>query len=104
MEPEKVVDLVNHIRTNCQSLELVGLMTIGSYDNSQSDDLNPDFEQLVKCKHEVCSKFDYDPDEFELSMGMSSDFETAVRCYYLGQFLITHRENFLINCSYNFYS
>ncbi|XP_053203493.1 terminal uridylyltransferase 7-like isoform X2 [Panonychus citri] len=78
VEPEKVVDLVNHIRTNCQSLELVGLMTIGSYDNSQSDDLNPDFEQLVKCKHEVCSKFDYDPDEFELSMGMSSDFETAI--------------------------
>lgn len=69
---------MEHIISKCPHLELVGLMTIGSINHSLGEGLNPDFERLEKCKQEVCRKFDFDADKFELSMGMSSDFETAV--------------------------
>jgi uncharacterized pyridoxal phosphate-containing UPF0001 family protein len=35
----------------------------------------------VECKKEICQKFSLQPDDVELSMGMSSDFEKAVRVY-----------------------
>uniref|UniRef100_T1KFS6 Pyridoxal phosphate homeostasis protein n=1 Tax=Tetranychus urticae TaxID=32264 RepID=T1KFS6_TETUR len=78
IEPENVNNLVEHIISKCPHLELVGLMTIGSINHSLGEGLNPDFERLEKCKQEVCRKFDFDADKFELSMGMSSDFETAI--------------------------
>lgn len=39
----KVSDLVNLIRTKCTELEFKGLMTIGSFDHSLADGVNPDF-------------------------------------------------------------
>jgi uncharacterized pyridoxal phosphate-containing UPF0001 family protein len=35
---------------------------------------------LAKCKDEVCTKLSIPADDVELSMGMSGDFEKAVRC------------------------
>lgn len=39
---------------------------------------NPEFQMLSKHKKIVCEKFDIDPENFGLSMGMSQDFEHAV--------------------------
>lgn len=54
-------------------------MTIGSLEHSSDTGTeNPDFKCLLDCKKEICDQFQINPDEFEVSMGMSSDFEQAV--------------------------
>ena len=55
-------------------------MTIGSYEASvnSSDSRNPDFDALIKCRDDVCKKFNLDFKQVELSMGMSHDFDQAV--------------------------
>lgn len=54
-------------------------MTIGIYDNYDPvEGINPDFKSLINCRAKVCEEFNIDVKEFELSMGMSADFEHAV--------------------------
>lgn len=54
-------------------------MTIGSLEHSlKDDDLNPDFRCLIDCRKAICKRFGLDLDSFELSMGMSNDFEKAI--------------------------
>ena len=36
------------------------------------------FETMSKLKAEMCGKYELKPEDFELSMGMSGDFERAV--------------------------
>lgn len=60
----------------CSTLKLNGLMTIGSFSESLSDDGNADFKNLLQLKKELDSKYNID---LELSMGMSNDFEEAIR-------------------------
>lgn len=79
MEPKDAVALYEHVLNNCPDLELLGLMTIGQYGYDVSQGPNPDFVSLAKCRHEVCEKLKLDINEVELSMGMSTDFEHAVR-------------------------
>lgn len=53
-------------------------MTIGAYDRDPSTE-NPDFVALVECKRRLCDQLKLPWDRIELSMGMSSDYEQAVR-------------------------
>lgn len=53
-------------------------MTIGAYDRDPSTE-NPDFVALVECKRKLCDQLKLPWDRIELSMGMSSDYEQAVR-------------------------
>ena len=56
-----------------QNLELVGLMTIG-----MQGDLDV-FKEMREFRTEVCAKFGLEESKLGLSMGMSADFEKAVK-------------------------
>jgi len=81
--PENCTELVQHIITSCPLLEFSGLMTIGDYDSSSTEhslaNPNPDFQMLKKCKIKVCQDLALNPEAVGISMGMSSDYEHAVR-------------------------
>jgi pyridoxal phosphate enzyme (YggS family) len=89
-QSEGLVHLAKHILEECPKLKLHGLMTIGAYSASTSNDkdgVNPDFDTLkatrtalIKAlKEEGVSGAPSGEDELELSMGMSADFVEAVR-------------------------
>lgn len=60
----------------CTKLRFQGLMTIGSFAESTSDDgINQDFAKLVKLKEILDEKYSL---LLQLSMGMSNDFLTAI--------------------------
>jgi len=71
-------ETIEYIQSDeCKKLKLVGLMTIGSISESKSDhEENYDFKKLVEWKHKLDEKYNLD---LELSMGMSSDFEQAIK-------------------------
>ncbi|KAJ7592690.1 hypothetical protein C8J56DRAFT_929227 [Mycena floridula] len=84
--------LAKHIVTNCPRLRLQGLMTIGALEQSISaseTEKNADFETLKATrdaleeylKQELADKKDAwgDAGKLVLSMGMSSDFEAALK-------------------------
>ncbi|KAK6007323.1 hypothetical protein QM012_006331 [Aureobasidium pullulans] len=82
VEPKDAVTLCKHIIDNCPHLELGGLMTIGAIARSKAttkETENEDFEALRKCRDGVAQQLGMDADKLELSMGMSSDFEAAIR-------------------------
>ena len=54
-------------------MELVGLMTIG-----MQGDLDV-FKEMREFRTEVCAKFGLEESKLGLSMGMSADFEKAVK-------------------------
>jgi len=68
----EVADLVKKISEECPGLSIDGLMTIGAPGDYSC------FDTLVKCRDEVAPILGRRPDELELSMGMSGDFEVAV--------------------------
>ncbi|KAI5778937.1 YggS family pyridoxal phosphate enzyme [Geopyxis carbonaria] len=75
--PSETLSICTHIHNQCSHLILQGLMTIGSLRNSQSgEDTNSEFLMLADIQKSVSSSLGT---ELELSMGMSQDFETAVR-------------------------
>jgi len=56
-------------------------MTIGSFEHSQDATKNPDFEKLVEFKNGLLQKIEslsQLEEPFELSMGMSHDYELAI--------------------------
>ncbi|GAA6023699.1 hypothetical protein JCM11491_005277 [Sporobolomyces phaffii] len=86
-----LVALAKHVVTECRgALELKGLMTIGSWDSSSSDAAgdNPDFATLRETRTRLVERLVRDgvvdgpaaarEDAYELSMGMSHDFEKAI--------------------------
>jgi pyridoxal phosphate enzyme (YggS family) len=87
----EVVALALHILENCPRLHLRGLMTIGSIEQSHALDngLNRDFETLTETADILETALGNGvagagtwggPDgKLELSMGMSADFEPAIR-------------------------
>ncbi|KAI4745675.1 hypothetical protein E4T50_04012 [Aureobasidium sp. EXF-12298] len=83
VEPgDAAVELCKHIRDSCPHLELGGLMTIGAIARSKAttaETENEDFDTLRKCRDEVAEQLGVDKETLELSMGMSSDFEAAIR-------------------------
>lgn len=85
-----VIDLALHVSDakQCPRLHLQGLMTIGSIEQSRSSSENRDFETLVETAGilEAFLKGAGIPSDrwgvdgkLQLSMGMSSDFEAAIR-------------------------
>ena len=78
VDPREFLSLYEFVRSKCPSLTCRGLMTIGSLTNvhQQNDD---DFRLLITCRDELAEKFSLAKDQVELSMGMSHDFERAIR-------------------------
>lgn len=73
----EVRETVQFLRSDeCKHLNLQGLMTIGSFEASTSDHENADFKSLSAVKAKLDQEFGLD---LELSMGMSNDFEEAIR-------------------------
>lgn len=78
-KPNEVGHLVKYTIENCKNLNVMGLMTIGKYDNyGTPEGINSDFECLINCRKKICQELNIDIKNFELSMGMSGDFEHAV--------------------------
>lgn len=84
----QVLELAKHIVSKCKRLHLLGVMTIGSYEASVDDTKpNPDFETLkatrdaleLKLSEEMQNVSWGNDGRLLLSMGMSSDFESAIR-------------------------
>lgn len=83
VEPGEAASLCKHIRETCPDLKLQGLMTIGAIARSKGvseGKENEDFVTLREVRDRVASELGIDNNELELSMGMSEDFESAVRC------------------------
>jgi len=68
------VALVESIIKNMKNLEFSGLMTIGTL-NAPPE---ADFQRLIETRKEVCEKLNLDPNNVELSMGMSGDYLKAM--------------------------
>lgn len=75
VEPSATADLVKLIKEKMPNLKVCGLMTIGKLDGDPSDD----FACLRATRSTVATTLDIPEEELELSMGMSGDFEQAVR-------------------------
>ncbi|NXK23401.1 PLPHP protein, partial [Arenaria interpres] len=79
LPPGDTAAAVEHVINKCPSLEFVGLMTIGSIGHDLSKGPNPDFQMLLSLRQEVCEKLNLPIEKVELSMGMSTDFQHAVK-------------------------
>ncbi|KAJ3304438.1 hypothetical protein HDV03_002782 [Kappamyces sp. JEL0829] len=76
LQPESAAAVAKEIVDSCPSLQLAGLMTIGSAAASRSDGLNPDFETLNNVKTMV--EHACNVQDLALSMGMSDDFVQSI--------------------------
>ncbi|CAN6445473.1 unnamed protein product [Victoria cruziana] len=76
IEPSGCVELAKHVKLACSNLEFSGLMTIGMLDYSSTPE---NFKTLADCRIEVCKALEIPEEQCELSMGMSGDFEQAVK-------------------------
>ena len=74
-EPTECVDLVGHVVSSCPNLRVAGLMTIGAY---EVDPTPTFFQRLQECKQAVCARYPQLCDDFEMSMGMSHDYDLAI--------------------------
>lgn len=74
---DEVFETVDYLQSgDCTSLNLQGLMTIGSFSQSTSEgEVNEDFAKLVEMKELLDKKYSTD---LKLSMGMSNDYVTAI--------------------------
>lgn len=74
VKPEETPALAEHIVTACgPSLRLAGLMTIGAPDDASC------FDALVAARDAVTQRLALPAERIGLSMGMSGDFEEAIR-------------------------
>ena len=78
-EPKECIELYQHCVTHCSALQASGLMTIGAADDNNQRKY---FNELVQCKKRIIDELGsvVNADEFELSMGMSGDYTTAIEC------------------------
>lgn len=82
VEPTDAAALCKYIRDKCPQLQLSGLMTIGAIARSKATgegEENEDFIELVKTRDIVCEELGIERSELELGMGMSNDFEGAIK-------------------------
>lgn len=83
VEPEHASELCSHVRDQCPHLKLQGLMTIGAIARSKGlseGQENEDFVKLKEVRDKVAGTPKLSEGDLELSMGMSEDFESAIRC------------------------
>ncbi|KPI39814.1 uncharacterized protein AB675_3514 [Cyphellophora attinorum] len=84
-DSDELLTLAKCIRDDCsQTLKLQGLMTIGAIARSQAakeGEENEDFVKLKEVRTWLAKELGLDggEEELELSMGMSDDFESAIR-------------------------
>ncbi|KAI9786182.1 MAG: hypothetical protein M1839_007592 [Geoglossum umbratile] len=81
-EPSRAADLSKYISEKCPHLQLQGLMTIGAIARSKAsseDNPNEDFVTLRQIRDRVAEVLRVNKETLELSMGMSEDFEGAIR-------------------------
>ncbi len=80
---DELVNLAKHIRDKCEHLHLQGLMTIGAIARSKAttpETENEDFVCLRETRDQLAQALGIvDEASLELSMGMSEDFEGAIR-------------------------
>lgn len=67
------LSLARHLKDTCPALELKGLMTIGAPGDMDC------FDRLSACRDAVAGGLGVETHTLELSMGMSGDFEEAIR-------------------------
>jgi pyridoxal phosphate enzyme (YggS family) len=82
VEPEDALSLCRHVIDQCPHLQLHGLMTIGAIARSKettAENENEDFVKLRETRDQVTKELGWDEAKLEMSMGMSSDFEGAIR-------------------------
>lgn len=82
VEPGEAAELCRHVREKCPHLTLGGLMTIGAIARSQAstpETENEDFVRLRDVRDQVAEELGIEKTELELSMGMSSDYEAAIK-------------------------
>jgi pyridoxal phosphate enzyme (YggS family) len=82
VEPKDTVALFKHVMEKCPHLELTGLMTIGAIARSKEttpENENEDFLALKEVRDKVAKELGWEESKLELSMGMSADFEGAIR-------------------------
>ncbi|KAG8813519.1 hypothetical protein FRC17_001540 [Serendipita sp. 399] len=84
----EIYELASYIISHCKRLHILGVMTIGSFEASTDDSApNPDFECLLRTRDALEEKLQAEAPgtrwgkdgRLLLSMGMSSDFEAAIR-------------------------
>lgn len=83
VEPEGAAELCGHVREQCPHLKLQGIMTIGAIARSKEAKEgveNEDFVRLREVRDQVVKELGMQEGDLELSMGMSEDFESAIRC------------------------
>jgi pyridoxal phosphate enzyme (YggS family) len=81
-ESSEVVSLARFIVDQCPHLRLQGLMTIGAIARSKAttaETENEDFIRLRETRDRLAAALAVEPSTLELSMGMSEDFEGAIR-------------------------
>ncbi|KIW20833.1 YggS family pyridoxal phosphate enzyme [Exophiala spinifera] len=79
---EELSALAKHITHSCPHLRLQGLMTIGAIARSKAttpETENEDFICLRESRDALAAELGVAPEDLELSMGMSEDFEGAIR-------------------------
>ncbi|KAI4700668.1 hypothetical protein J4E81_003630 [Alternaria sp. BMP 2799] len=82
VEPSDTLALCRHIIEKCPHLLLHGLMTIGAIARSQAttpETENEDFVKLKQVRDQVVKELGWEEGRLELSMGMSADFEGAIK-------------------------
>jgi len=82
LEPKEAVAAAEYIQQSCPNLNLCGLMTIGDLGNSEAASTkgdNPDFRTLVETRGAVAAALGKEETDLELSMGMSKDYEEAIK-------------------------
>uniref|UniRef100_A0AC35F8I8 Pyridoxal phosphate homeostasis protein n=1 Tax=Panagrolaimus sp. PS1159 TaxID=55785 RepID=A0AC35F8I8_9BILA len=79
VDMNKTVEIAKEIVKSASKINLAGLMTIGSINESQREDENADFIRLLNIRKEVASSLGRAEEDLELSMGMSSDYLVAIR-------------------------
>jgi PLP dependent protein len=82
VEPADTLALCRYIIDACPHLQLFGLMTIGAIARSKATtpaNENEDFVCLRDTRDKVAKELGWGGDRLELSMGMSADFEGAIR-------------------------
>ncbi|CAM9240525.1 unnamed protein product [Ectocarpus sp. 13 AM-2016] len=67
------LSLARHLKDNCPALELKGLMTIGAPGDMEC------FDRLNACRDAMAGGLGMEAQALELSMGMSGDYEEAIR-------------------------
>jgi len=74
IEPDEITDLARDIVQSCPHLRILGVMTIGAPDDYTC------FDKLAACRKILAEALGIqDETTLELSMGMSGDFEEAIR-------------------------